>query len=177
MAGPGANGAAGLVAAWQLHRAGRAVRVVVAGHPARGEHNGDRRRAGIAARERFADDLHMVAFDGTVPPADVYVDALVGGGLRTRLHGNPLDVLLALRVREAPIVAIDLPSGLHPTRGLVGDTLSATVTVALRGLWPALRMAGMSPFVGDLYLWDGDDRVVRLVGGPDRAAIDGGWRE
>jgi hypothetical protein len=66
----------------------------------------------------------------------------------------------------------------HPTDGLIGDTLSATFTLALKGVWPVLAHAGLSPFVGDLYLWEGPGPdIVRLVAGPERAAARGGWRE
>jgi NAD(P)H-hydrate repair Nnr-like enzyme with NAD(P)H-hydrate epimerase domain len=123
-------------------------------------------------------DRQARTFTGALPPADLYVDALVGGGLRGRLRGTPLDMLLALRAHDAPILAVDLPTGLHPSDGLVGDTLSATVTLALSGVWPVLSHVGLSPFVGDLYLWDGRGRdIIRLVAGPERAALQGGWRE
>jgi 8-oxo-dGTP pyrophosphatase MutT (NUDIX family)/NAD(P)H-hydrate repair Nnr-like enzyme with NAD(P)H-hydrate epimerase domain len=161
LAGGGHTGAAGAAAASVLLRRGLGV-TVVAADPG-----------------RFAHDEGVEAFTGSLPPADLYVDALVGGGLRGRLGGTPLAMLLALRVREAPILAVDLPTGLHPTEGLVGDTLAATVTLALAGVWPAVRNAGLAPFVGDLYLWDGrGKRIVRLVAGPRRATVPGsGWRE
>jgi NAD(P)H-hydrate repair Nnr-like enzyme with NAD(P)H-hydrate epimerase domain/8-oxo-dGTP pyrophosphatase MutT (NUDIX family) len=160
LAGTGGNGAAGSAAAAQLRRRGARV-------------------AEIAVdAERLVNDQEARTFDGALPPADLYVDALVGGGLRGRLRGRPLDMLLALRAHDAPILAVDLPTGLHPTDGLIGDTLSATVTLGLSGVWPVLNHAGLSPFVGDLYLWD--DRgggIIRLVAGPERAALQGGWRE
>jgi ADP-dependent NAD(P)H-hydrate dehydratase / NAD(P)H-hydrate epimerase len=161
LAGSGHNGAAGAAAATLLRRRGARV-AVVAADAERLPHDGRRAQA----------------FDGTLPPADLYVDALVGGGLRGRLRGSQLAMLLALRVHDAPIMAVDLPTGLHPTAGLIGDTLSATVTVALGGVWPVLRHAGLAPFVGDLYLWEGPGPdIVRLVAGPERAALHGGWRE
>lgn len=160
LAGPGHNGAAGVAAAEDLGAHGVEATVVA------------------TAAERLARGGTVRQFDGALPAADLYVDALIGGGLTGRLAGVPLDVLLALRAHEAPILSVDLPTGLHPTQGLVGDTLSATVTVALGGLWPALLHTGLSPFVGDLYLWDGaGDTVTRLVAGPERAAVHGGWRE
>jgi NAD(P)H-hydrate repair Nnr-like enzyme with NAD(P)H-hydrate epimerase domain/8-oxo-dGTP pyrophosphatase MutT (NUDIX family) len=116
-------------------------------------------------------------FTGTLPEAQLFIDALVGGGQEGRLRGTALEMILALRARAAPIVAIDVPSGLHPTQGLIGDAVAATVTIAIDGMWPALDHAGLAPFVGDLYLWrPGDDQVTRLVGGPERTAT-GGWRE
>jgi NAD(P)H-hydrate repair Nnr-like enzyme with NAD(P)H-hydrate epimerase domain/8-oxo-dGTP pyrophosphatase MutT (NUDIX family) len=157
LAGGGHNGAAGAAAATLLRRRGTPV-AIVAADPERLVHDGD--------------------VLSTLPPADLYVDALVGGGLRGRLRGTPLAMLHALRMHEAPILAVDLPTGLHPTDGLIGDTLSATVTLALKGVWPVLAHAGLSPFVGDLYLWEGPGPdIVRLVAGPERAAARGGWRE
>lgn len=157
LAGPGGSGAVGLAAARRLRGQGRQVTVVSA--------------AGDAA------PADAQPFTGTLPDGDLYVDALVGGGLDGRLRDVPLDIMLALRAHGAPILAVDLPSGLHPTQGLIGDVVSATVTVALDGMWPALRHAGLSPFVGDLYLWrPGADDVVRLVGGPERTTT-AGWRE
>lgn len=159
LAGPGGTGAVGLAAARLLVDAGlRVTTITVEGGVV----------GGVATEP----------FDGGVPPAGCYVDALVGSGLDGRLRGGPLDMMLALRNHAAPILSVDLPSGLHPTDGLVGDLVPATVTVALAGMWPALAYVGLAPFVGDLYLWDpGDDGVVRLVGGPDRTTTEGGWRE
>jgi NAD(P)H-hydrate repair Nnr-like enzyme with NAD(P)H-hydrate epimerase domain/8-oxo-dGTP pyrophosphatase MutT (NUDIX family) len=160
LAGSGHNGRAGVAAADVLRRRNARVTLVT------------------TRPERLADAELATPFTGTLPKADLYIDALVGGGLDGRLRGRPMEVLLALRTREAPILAVDLPTGLHPTAGLVGDTLSATVTLALGGLWPALDHPGLSPFVGDLYLWDGGrPDIVRLVAGPERAAVPGGWRE
>lgn len=159
LAGPGGTGAVGRAAARELHAGGHDITVVTAdGAPVNGVPGG--------------------GFDGVLPEADLYVDALVGAGLHGRLREPSLGVALALRSRGAPILAVDLPSGLHPTQGLIGDAVSATVTVALDGMWPALDHAGLSPFVGDLYLWrPGHADVVRLIGGPERVGPGEGWRE
>lgn len=157
LAGPGGTGAVGHVTARELTAAGARVTVVTATANA---------------------DPPAVPFAGALPGADLFIDALVGGGQHGRLRGTPLDMMLALRAHTAPILSIDLPSGVHPTEGLIGDAVSATVTVALDGMWPALDHVGLSPFVGDLYLWrPGSEAVVRLVGGPERTTAAGGWRE
>lgn len=159
LVGPGGTGAVGVAAAGQMIAAGLAVTT-------------------ITATGGTVDGVATEVFDGGLPEAECYVDALVGSGLQGRLRDAPLDMMLALRNHSAPIVAVDLPSGLHPTEGLIGDSVPATVTIALAGMWPALAYVGLSPFVGDLYLWQpGDNDIVRLVGGPDRADAEGGWRE
>ncbi|CAN5904261.1 hypothetical protein BH23ACT10_BH23ACT10_17390 [soil metagenome] len=159
LAGPGGTGAVGVAAARHLADAG--VQVTT-----------------ITSTGGLVDGMATEAFDACVPPADCYVDALVGAGLDGRLRDAPLDMMLALRNHSEAILAVDLPSGLHRTDGLIGDLVPATVTIALEGMWPALAYVGLAPFVGDLYLWQpGDDGIVRLVGGPDRTTTDGGWRE
>lgn len=104
------------------------------------------------------------------PPlaAVVVVDALVGGGLRGQLSGGALTLLHALRGRDVPVVSVDLPSGLDPVVGLVGETFTADVTVALRAVRPGALGPGLAPFVGDLYLarLDAGPLLVRLVAQP-----------
>ena len=157
LAGTGGTGAVGVAAGRILAAEGTSVTTVTAARNA---------------------DASAAPFTGTLPAADLFIDALVGGGQQGRLRGAPLEMMLALRAHTAPILSVDVPSGVHPTQGLIGDAVSATVTVALDGMWPALDHVGLSPFVGDLYLWrPGSDDVVRLVGGPERTTTAGGWRE
>lgn len=113
------------------------------------------------------------ALSGT---AAVVVDALVGTGLHGALRGDVLAMVHALRLRSQRVVAVDLPSGLHPLDGMVGDAVSADVTVAVGSVQPGLLRPGLAPFVGDLYLAVLDEpapALVRVVG-TRRAPT---WRE
>jgi len=146
LAGPGRTGAVGRAACDALRSRGVAARVV----------------AGLG--------------DGALPEAGVVVDALVGRALDGPLRGEPLALARALQVRTPLVVAVDLPSGLHPTDGLVGELITADVTLALGRPAPGVFRAGLGPFLGDLYvapLRDDLPDLVRLVAGPDEA----GWRE
>lgn len=158
LAGPGATGAVGVELAGALASSGVDVLVVsVDGGPptatAPVDHSSER-------------------FSGRLPPGDLVVDALVGRGLRGALHGAALDAVLALRDVEVPVVAVDLPSGLHPSEGLVGDTVTADVTLALGVPAEGLFRPGLAPYIGDLYLvgagGEGIDPLVRVVN--ERAA-------
>lgn len=169
LAGAGGNGAVGLEVARRLDDRGVAVRVVLARPPDRLRPVAAEALAGVADRS--------VVFDGELPAAGAVVDALVGGGLSGPLRGDERDVVLALRHRDAPIVSVDLPSGLHPVEGLVGDCVPADVTVALTRPTRRLFLAGLAPLVGDLCVAthgaNGDGALVRVV--PDAPA--GPWRE
>jgi NAD(P)H-hydrate repair Nnr-like enzyme with NAD(P)H-hydrate epimerase domain/8-oxo-dGTP pyrophosphatase MutT (NUDIX family) len=153
LAGPGRTGEVGIGAAAALVAAGRDVRIVLT--------------AARALPEALADRVHL--FDGALPSADVVVDALTGRGLRGAAEGAVRDVILALRGIGAPVVAIDLPSGMHPDVGLVGDAVSADVTLSLGAPADGLFRPGMGPFVGDLYLVGhggragAADPIVRVV--------------
>lgn len=170
LAGPGGTGATGAAAAAALLADGVDVRVV---HPAGSCLHRHAEAAAGALGERLR------AHDGRLPGADVAVDALVGRGLDGALRGRVLDVVDALREHTMPVLSVDLPSGVHPDDGLVGDTVAADVTIALGTPASGLFHAGLAPFVGDLYLAAGPgdhepgEPLVRVVPGP----AAGGWRE
>jgi hydroxyethylthiazole kinase-like uncharacterized protein yjeF len=165
LAGPGGNGVVGATAGAVLLRAGFDVAVV-----------GASPRAGMPpAVSSLADGVVLQPFAGELPDADVVVDALVGGGLDGPLHGVPRDVVLALRHHVVPVVSVDLPSGLDSERGLVGDTVTADVTLALGRPRGGLFHAGLGPYVGDLYAADlgAAPRLLRLVRGASAGMLGG----
>lgn len=164
LAGAGGNGTAGIAAAAALAAAGVTARVVTTVPPA---------RLPALSRDRAA-GLDVAAFDGALPPSAVIVDALVGGGLRGPLRGVPLQVLHASRAHPVPVVAVDVPSGLHPDDGVVGELVAADVTVALGAPRPGVFAPGLAPFVGDLYV-AARDALARVV--PGASARRGTWRE
>jgi len=160
LVGSGLTGAVGLAAALDLAATDSEVRVVYGGEP------------GVAATldplraEAEQRGLGVRPFGGVLPRSGVVVDALVGRGLEGPLRGVALEIVHALRLQLPLVVAVDLPSGLHPDQGLVGELLPADVTVALGGLAPGLFRPGLGPFVGDLYVAaDGADgpALVRVV--------------
>jgi NAD(P)H-hydrate epimerase len=103
LCGPGNNGGDGYVTARYLSAQGWSVRVAHHGLP-----KGD--AAEMAKRwDRPSVPIETVALDG----ADLIVDAMFGAGLSRPLDEDCSDVAKALNRSNIPVVAIDVPSGMH----------------------------------------------------------------
>jgi NAD(P)H-hydrate epimerase len=152
LAGGGGNGGGALAAARRLSNWGADVTVVL----------------GQAAHEMTPvtghqlDILHRMAVriiaDGMPaaarPPALV-LDGLIGYSLKGAPFGRIAELIRWANSIEAPILALDTPSGLDATAGAAFDPViraTATMTLALpkQGLWGQ----GVAAFVGELYLAD-----------------------
>ena len=123
VAGPGNNGGDGFIAARHLSERGHKVRLCFVGEP--------KKLKGAAA-------LAAKRWDGTVEEAspaaladcDIIVDALFGAGLDRDVEGLPRAMIGAMNAGGAPIVAVDLPSGVNGTSGaIMGAAVNATRTV------------------------------------------------
>ena len=123
VAGPGNNGGDGFVAARHLAERGYSVRVSFAGEKARLK--GD---AAIAA-ERWSGPVEP-ASPVSLTDCDIVIDALFGAGLDREVEGLPRAMIKAMNASGAPIIAVDLPSGVNATSGAVmGIAVNAARTV------------------------------------------------
>ncbi|WP_414612329.1 NAD(P)H-hydrate dehydratase [Stenotrophomonas pavanii] len=133
--GAGNNGGDGLVLARHALQAGREVRVVaLPGKP-----------PSTALAQRAASDFSaaggsVIDFDGALPQADIWVDALFGLGFDRAPEGSAQALIVALTTQAAPVLALDVPSGVDADRGAVpGVAARAALTlqfiVAHRGLY------------------------------------------
>ncbi len=131
--GPGNNGGDGLASARQLRA--RGVEVVVALVARRSELRGDAGAQLELARAfgvRMADCSRATSerVAGLVEGAGAVVDALFGTGLDRPLTGRWAQAVRAINEARAPVVAVDIPSGLQGGSGAVaGDAVDAEVTV------------------------------------------------
>ena len=129
--GPGNNGGDGFVLARHAAAAGYSVRLALLGDVAglRGAARGAHDRmaeSGLAAQAYSAQIL-----DG----ADVIVDALFGTGLDRDVEGARAAAIEDMNSSPAPVVALDIPSGLHADSGRVlGVCVSAALSVSFIGL-------------------------------------------
>jgi NAD(P)H-hydrate epimerase len=123
LAGPGNNGGDGYVAARYLARRGAAVEVKVLGEPKTPE-------AVHAARLARAAGVRVVEMGSRVS-ADLVIDAVFGGGGRSDLP----PVVEEWTQTEAPVIAVDFPTGLDPDTGEAqGAVFTAVETVTFQYL-------------------------------------------
>src|SRR5690349_5646539 len=112
VAGPGNNGGDGFVAARILAERGYRVDVLLVGDPERLK--GD---AAEAAR-RWHGPTHLAA-PKEVAGAGVIVDALFGAGLDRPVEGPARAMIEAMNAAGAPVIAVDIASGIDGTTGAV----------------------------------------------------------
>lgn len=152
--GPGNNGGDGLLAAAALHglaqQTGASVTVSWAGDEQRLPD--DARHALQAAR---AAGVHFV----TEAPVDfdLGIDALLGLGARALDTGPMASWLARLQDSTAPVLCVDLPSGLDPDSGVWRNACPARPrgprhTLSLLTLKPGLFMADGRDAAGEIWL-------------------------
>lgn len=170
LAGPGNNGADGLVAARHLRRWGAAVTAyLVAGLPSRPKPD-NKLAAKLESTRRYAvtilspsADPDLAQLDALLRRSRLVIDAVLGTGNSRPLTGTVKEIMQrvsAIREQSPPtarplLAALDLPSGLNPDTGAVdAATPAADLTLAL-----ALPKLGLLAFpgaaqVGELQILD-----------------------
>jgi len=150
LCGGGNNGGDGFVIARRAAEAGWSVDLWTMTDPSRLE--GDARRAADAALAKMAPiDDPQQALNG----ADVVVDALLGTGLDRPVTGHLATLIDAVNAAHAPVMSIDVPSGLHAATGRVmGTAVRAAITPTFIGLKQGLFTGDAADYVGAI-LFDG----------------------
>ncbi|MEZ5873956.1 MAG: NAD(P)H-hydrate dehydratase [Hyphomicrobiales bacterium] len=148
LCGPGNNGGDGFVAGRHLKERGYRVRVGFDGDPAKLPADA----AAMAAR--YAGKIEPLG-EGLLDGADVIVDALFGAGLARDIEGKFAALIEAANACGAPIVAVDVPSGIDGTTGEVrGTAIEALATVTFFRLKPGHLLLPGRLYCGDVRLVD-----------------------
>ncbi len=147
LCGKGNNGGDGYVAARLLRQAGRDVSVISISPP--DELKGDARTS--FERLPGGDPLRVDASSWAGPPASgapaldhdllsgtsVIVDALLGTGFRGEVREELADLIDAVNGSGAPVLSVDVASGLDASTGIVGGAaVRATATVTFHAAKP-----------------------------------------
>ncbi|MBA2409536.1 MAG: NAD(P)H-hydrate dehydratase [Gammaproteobacteria bacterium] len=150
VAGTGNNGGDGYVIARLAKEAGMNTRVVQRGNI--GRIRGD---AGSARDDYLAAGGLEEGFGKRLPGADVVVDALLGTGLEDNVRGAPKTAIEAINAQEAPVLAVDVPSGLHSDTGVpLGVAVRARCTISFIGLKQGLFTGLAADHCGEI-VFDG----------------------
>lgn len=136
--GAGNNGGDGYVIARLAHEHGLAVDVMALADPAGLQ--GDARRAWQDALDA---GVTVRPFDsGPLALADVIVDAVFGTGLSRPVEGRWYAAIEAINTAPAPVLAVDIPSGLQADTGaILGTAVRAARTISFIGLKQGLFTA------------------------------------
>jgi NAD(P)H-hydrate epimerase len=147
LCGPGNNGGDGFVVARRLAEAGWSVTLAL-----------------LADRSALAGDAAAAAarWHGVVAPfgpqacagAKLIVDAVFGAGLNREVDGVAADVLAAASASGAPIVAVDVPSGLNGDSGEDWGASKAALTVTFGRKKPGHLLLPGRDLCGDIVVAD-----------------------
>lgn len=160
LAGPGNNGGDGYVLArlaWAQHLDVTLLTV--------GNHDALAGEAAEAASDATRARVPEKSWSGTLPPADVYVDALFGTGLNKAVGGDYAAAIAALNRGGGPVLALDIPSGLHADTGAeLGEAVRADATLSFIGLKAGL-LTGRGPALAGTLHFAGLDVPVSVYDG------------
>jgi hydroxyethylthiazole kinase-like uncharacterized protein yjeF len=173
IAGPGNNGGDGFVAAAELAAHGRDVSVIL-----------------LCERESLQGEAASAARGWKYPvlpfnpqaigkPA-LIIDALFGAGLDRPVTGEPFDMIEAVNANGAPVLAVDLPSGINGTAGTVmGTAVRATETITFFRRKPAHLLLPGRLHCGHVRVADIgiDARVLTEIAPKTFENIPAGWSE
>ena len=132
LAGTGNNGGDALVLLRNLAAWGRPVTVILVGE--RGEEESLLHGWGIRTLRDtdFQGDMERLA--GELAGAEVIVDGVLGTGITGPPRDRQAFVIQGMNRAEAPVLALDIPSGVDAVSGAVpGDAVVAALTVAFGG--------------------------------------------
>jgi len=151
LCGAGNNAGDGYVVARLANRQGFRARIVAVVPPER--LSGD---AALAWNECQSDGIDAETFaHDTVLTEDVIVDGLLGSGLDRDLTGDFLAAVTAINGADRPVLALDIPTGLHADTGLaLGAAVHADVTVTFVGLKQGLFLGVAPDYAGLLEFSD-----------------------
>lgn len=145
--GGGNNAGDGYVLARLASQAGLFVQILHLAYER--ELNGDAAANAAKCREM---DILSESFDELPDHCGVIVDAIFGTGLDRDVEGEWADTIAAINNHAAPVLALDLPSGIHANTGVVlGSAVRADATATFIALKQGLFTGEGPEYCGKRY--------------------------
>ena len=133
LCGKGNNGGDGLVVARLLHRRGAQIHVVLLtpvtdlGRDAATMY---RRLVRVTGRTAIIQFRSADQVRDLLASSDILIDALLGTGLSSVVTGTYREAIELINSAGKPVIAVDIPSGLHADTGaILGQAIRATLTI------------------------------------------------
>lgn len=146
--GPGNNGGDGFLLATLANEAGLHAQAIALGEAS----SGDAQRARQAWRACGGQASVWTSGDA-ISDADVLVDALYGTGLHRAPEGHAAALIEAINASDAPVLALDVPSGLDADTGHTpGVAIRAAATTSFIAAKRGLHTGQAADHVGALEL-------------------------
>lgn len=151
LCGGGNNGGDGYVVARLAREAGLDSTAIALSDPAK--------LSGAAAQAlsdyRAAGGVVAGYEETGLPAADCYVDAMLGTGLDREVAGAYREAVQALNASGAPVIAVDIPSGLHADTGMpLGVAVRARATATFIGVKQGLLTGEAPDYTGRIAFDD-----------------------
>lgn len=150
-AGPGNNGGDGLEAAIHLLGWGKQVQVTLTGDPTAMPADA---QASLARAHAAGVRIEEASAATPSEAPQLAIDALLGVGASRAPQGPIAAAIRALNALTCPVLAVDLPSGLHADTGqpLGAECVEATQTLALLTLKPGLFTGAGRDHAAEVWL-------------------------
>ena len=103
------------------------------------------------------------------PQCDLVIDALFGTGLDRNVEGKAADIISHINAASAPILSIDIPSGLNADKGnAMGIAVRATATATLAAWKKGFLTMDSVRYTGDIHTIDigVPTTLINELGGP-----------
>jgi ADP-dependent NAD(P)H-hydrate dehydratase / NAD(P)H-hydrate epimerase len=153
--GKGNNGGDGLVAARLLRQAGREVTVLCVAPASELSGDASRNLQLLPGTPPVVLDGAGAAARAELDRAAVVVDALLGTGFQGKPRGVAAAAIDALDACAAPVVSVDVPSGVDASTGAVaGSAARAALTVTLHAAKPGLWIRPGKAHAGEVQVLD-----------------------
>ena len=159
VSGYGNNGGDGFVAARCLIEAGRDVILFLAGKP---KVTTPETEANLGKLINLRCKARLIATEGDIdavfaslPPCGLVIDAIFGTGMRGPLDAFYAKLIDTINRSGAPVLAVDIPSGLDADTGLPSPAaVRANATVTLGLPKAGFRNMAAKAFTGDVTIAD-----------------------
>ena len=159
--GPGNNGGDGAAVVRILRERGLDAKVLLTGDDSRLSRQMRQQLEILAALPGCSvireEDCTAEQLDGLFGEATLFIDALFGIGLRREVTGTFADMIDRMNASPAPVIAADMPSGIHTDTGQIcGTAVRAEATVTFTCAKPGLYLYPGAAYAGEI--------VIRPVG-------------